>query len=186
MRRLVLIALATLALSALAGCGDDDGGSTTQATPGDTADGAATDTGSGDGDQDSPFQPGEDAPEPTAGAGGGTLMLGDEEITLDRSRCYLQEQDSATGGTLELSVQANGTNAAGEPVLVDITRQADDTGSPGDLFVVDVGEPGDSVSYNALLDYGTVSVDGGVSASDVVLESLELHEQVTVSVQFSC
>ncbi len=180
MRRLAVVAFAVVALLSIGGCGDDDDSSPTDAA-GDTGGATGSDT-----DADSPFQPGEDAPEPTAGAGGGTLVFGDEEITLDRSRCYLKEQESAAGGTFEFNVQANGTNAAGEPVLVDITRQAEDTGSPGDLFVIDIGEPGDSVSYNELLDYGTVSVDGGVSASDVVLENLELQEQVTVSVDFSC
>jgi hypothetical protein len=136
-------ALAAVALILIApGCGGDDD---------------AADDSSGGGDQSA-------AP---SGGNGGELVLGDEAVTLDRARCFLEEQDSAGGGGKILFVrQGFGTNAAGEEVLVDVSRYDEDSRFTGDDILVDIGEPGSSVSFQANADLGTISVDGSTLSAD--------------------
>jgi hypothetical protein len=164
--RVVLLALATLALFAGAACGDDgDGTSAPAPVDGDsdaddgTAEDGPTDEGSGD------------APTGGGGGGGGSLIFGDETITLDRALCYLQEQPVAgSEGTIELTAQGHGTNAAGESVVVDFTRFGEDSLFAGDDITIDIGDPrgDDFMEYGAVLDIGGVLVDGTVvTATDV-------------------
>ena len=60
-------------------------------------------------------------------------MIGDETITLDSARCFLEEQDAAAGGGKILFVaQGFGTNAAGEQLVsggrVEVGAVVDDQG----------------------------------------------------------
>jgi hypothetical protein len=168
------MALAVLVLLVGAACGDDDGDDT--GAPATAADQGVSDPGdddSGDddsGDDDSGDAAG-DAPTGGGGGGGGSLVFGDETITLDRALCYLQEQPVAgSEGTIELTAQGHGTNAAGDPVVVDFTRFGEDSLFTGDDITIDIGDPrsDDFMGYYARLDIGDVSVDGNVlSASDV-------------------
>lgn len=164
---------AVLAL-AVAGCGGDD-----DPTIGDAASPAAEAT---DGVTEPQTQDG-DAQQPGGGgATGGTLTVGDETITFDRALCFLEEQEAAAGGgTIELTGQANGTNAAGEPVNIDFTRFSDESQFAGDDISLTVGDS----SYGASVDSGTVSLDGStLSASGITVSSID--EELTVSFELHC
>lgn len=145
-------ALALLAV-ALTACGGDD----------DASDGAPSDAQNDEaGEEDATAQAG-------SGSGGGTLTIGDETITLDRARCFLEEQDAAAGGGKILFVaQGFGTNAAGEDVTLDVSRYDEDSDFAGDDILVDIGDvlAGESVGLSAGGVIGTVTVDGSTLSAD--------------------
>lgn len=141
----------------------DTDGADTDDTDGDTADAdtdADGDTGEGDGDT---------TPDAPAGGGGGTLVLGDETITLDSARCFLQEQDAFAGGGKILFVgQGFGTTAEGDELVLDVSRYDEDSQFTGDDVFVDIGDPfsDDLVSYNTSAELGTVQLDGSTMRAD--------------------
>lgn len=188
-RRLLAAMLAVLLLVA-AGCGDDGG-----------EDDGATGTPSADEGDDPTEDPGENGgsdgsdeegdPEPSSGSGdAGSMVLGEETIAFDSSRCHLEEQEAAAGGgTIELTGQAFGTNADGEEVMIDVTRFSEESMFAGDDISVLIGDPmsEDATSLSSMAEpAGTVSLDGStLSASDLVLEDLEnIEEQTTVTLSF--
>jgi len=170
LRRLI-VPIAIVALIAAA-CGDDSG-SSTQSTPAASESQTGGDTpASGD---DTPAPSGDDTP--ASSSTGGTFTLGDETITLDSARCYLQEQDAFGGGKILANAQGFGTNAAGEEVMLDFTRYDEDADFTGDDILVNVGDfmSGDSVEYHVTLDLGSVSIDGrSVSADGFTLTSFDM------------
>ncbi len=166
-------AIALLAVGALlvGACGDD-GDDTGAETNGDASE-EATD-GAGDS--------GDDAGR-AAGGGGGSLTLDGETISFDRSRCFLEEQESA-GQTIELTGQGFGTNADGEQVSIDVTRFAEDSALPGDAIDVTVGDPAspDSTSFGTIADIGTVELDGSTLRAEGV--ELQTDDLTTVAASF--
>ena len=166
----VFMAVAVLA----AGCSGDDGGSV--GTPTTTVASQPTAT------------PGDDSTGRSAGPAG-TLTLGGEAITIDSSRCYLEEQEAAAGGgTIEFVGQAFGTNSAGEEVTIDVSRFSEESRFAGDDVSIVIGDPfsADALEYRASSPSGTVTVDGGtMRAASVSFLDGELNE-IVGSFEFNC
>ncbi|MEQ8842518.1 MAG: hypothetical protein RIB98_16160 [Acidimicrobiales bacterium] len=199
-----LLLIAVLALLATA-CGDDDGGDTaeqptTDAATDDDSDTADDDSDTADDDSSGADDDAEMADDdmadddgaeatPSAG-GGGTLVLGDETITLDSARCFLEEQDAAAGGGKILFVgQGSGTNADGTELLLDVSRYDEESQFTGDDITVDIGDPfsDDLVSYRAAAEIGTVQIDGSVMSADgLTFSNFDLGEELPGSFQLNC
>jgi hypothetical protein len=149
---------------------DDDGSSGEEAS--------SDDDGSSGGDASS-----------VGGGGAGTLVVGDETISLDSSRCFLESQDAVGGGKILFVAQAFGTNAAGEPLVLDVSRYDEDSQFTGDDIKVDIGDPysDDAVSLSAIEEVGTVAIDGSTLSADGLTFSnfTDLSEQ-SGSFEFSC
>ena len=126
-------------------------------------------------------------PAPAAGGGGstgGTVTIGGETIELDSARCFLQEQDSGSGKIL-FTGQGFGTNAAGEDVLIDISRYDEDSQFTGDDVLVDIG----SVTWHAVEDIGAITLDGRtMSAAGMSFSNFDdpLAHAVTGSFEVNC
>jgi hypothetical protein len=163
------IAVVLTALLLLVGaCGDDDSapveGSTTTAGP-------------------------EDQPAAPSGSGGGTLVLGDETIQLDSSRCFLQSQPVAgSEGNILATAQGFGTNAAGDEVSIDFTRFDEESQFTGDDISVVVGNPfsDSSVSYFGGVDLGAVDISGSVVSSPEFTLTGPDFEEITGSFVLEC
>lgn len=183
----MLVALAALVLIVGAACGDDDGDD----AGGDTAapTDQVSDTDDMDDPDDSPDADAEAAPTGGGGGGGGELVFGDETIELDRALCFLQEQPVAgSDGTILLTAQGHGTNAAGDGVVVDFTRYDEESMFTGDDVSVDIGDPrtDDFQGYGTSLDLESVNRDGNVlSATDVVLVG-DMGDEVVGSFRIEC
>lgn len=200
MRMAGTVAAGVLVLVLLAGCSSDDDG---DATGGDaevaTQDDAGADA-SGDQGADASDDQGGDASDDqggdaagdgeASGGGGGTLDLGGEAITFDSARCYLEEQDSAAGGgKILFTGQATGTNAAGDEVMIDVSRYDEDSMFAGDAVSVVVGDPfsADAASYSANEATDTITLDGStLSAESVTLLADEDASEVPASFQIDC
>ncbi len=122
------------------------------------------------------------------GGTGGSLVFGDETVSLDRSLCHLKEQTSA-GQKIELTAQGFGTNADGSDVTIDFTRYAQGEQFEGDDVTIDIGSPTspDLMSYRAALDYGAVDRSGStLSVSDVEARNLDTGDTASVSFEIDC
>ncbi len=100
--------------------------------------------------------------------GAGTIVLGDENITFDSARCFLQEQDAAAGGgKILFVVQAYGANSAGEELYIDVSRYDQDSQFSGDKIELVVGDPysGNALSWEANDVVGTVALDGSTASA---------------------
>ena len=152
----------------MAGCGDDGETDTADPEP-EAEEEAPADEGEGEGEPEEEA-PAEEPAEETStggGAGGGTLTIGDETITLVSSRCFLEEQDAAAGGGKILFVgQGTGTNAAGDDVLLDVSRYNEDSQFAGDDVLVDIGDFETGYSLSSTSDIGTVQLDGRTLSAD--------------------
>lgn len=179
-----MLAATTLAGSLLlAGCGDDDDDVATTDPVDEVTDDDADDGGG------EATEGGGDEPAASGGSGGGgTLVFDGEEIALDSARCFLEEQEAAAGGgSIEFVAQGSGTNAAGEEVLLDVSRYSEESMFAGDDVTVDIGPLMDSVGYSGKEPAGTVSVDGDVvSAEGFTLLDDAATSEVTVSFTISC
>lgn len=152
--RMTIVGVAALLALFAAACGGDDDSADIGSD--DDSAGAADDTTDSD-----------DAPAASGGGGGGELILGDETISLDSARCFLEEQDAAGGGGKILFVgQGFGVNAAGDEVILDVSRYDEDSQFTGDDIIVDVGDFETGVSWDAAADLGTVQLDGRTMAAD--------------------
>ena len=179
----LLIAALLLSLG-LAACGGDDADTTAAAddasTPQDDApDDSTDDADDGGGADDAPTSGGGDA---------GTLVLGDETITLDSARCFLEEQDAAGGGGKILFVgQAFGTNAAGEELVLDVSRFDEDSQFTGDDIIVDIGDWETGTSWQAGADLGTVQLSGNtMSADGLTFTNWDDMSEMTGSFEINC
>lgn len=150
------LAAATIAAALMVGCGGDDE--------------AEEPAGGGD----APAAEGGDAAA-GGGGGGGTMTLDGEEIAIDRTQCFLQPQEAAAGGgEIEFTGQGFGTNAAGDEVLIDVSRYSEESMFAGDSISVTVGDPfsEDALNYSLVGGEGAILVDGstlsgeGVSVTD--------------------
>lgn len=147
---------------ALAGCGSDDsssgGDSSKSGTEADAdSDNAESDNGSG-GDDSSGG--GDTGPPPT----GGTVSFDGEEISMQPLLCYFEEQPRVgLGGVFTHTAQAQGTNAAGEAVLLDMTRAVADDGTVEYDLSFGVGDLGDD--YIEYYDTGQEVMFGETSVS---------------------
>lgn len=168
----------------LAACGDSDDGSTEPEGAAETATQADNSTAP------EPTSPATTAPAAPAGAGSGTLVLGEETITFDSARCFLQEQDAAAGGgKILFVVQAFGTMADGEPLTIDISRYDEDSQFTGDDILIDIGDPfsGDSVSLSAVMPLGHVAVNGSnVAADGLTFDNFDEATQVSGAFDIAC
>lgn len=167
---------------AACGGGDDDTSAATTAAPAGATTAAPSDApATTSAPADAPATTAA-AQQPPAGAGGGTLVLGDETITLDSARCFLEEQDAAGGGGKILFVaQAFGTTADGEPLVLDISRYDEDSQFTGDDVIVDIGDPfsDDAVSLNATGEIGTVTLDGrNLSAGGLTFNNFDNFDEM--------
>lgn len=124
------------------------------------------------------------------GAGAGTLTLGDETITFDSSRCFLEEQDAAAGGgKILFVVQAYGTNANGDELVIDVSRYDEDSQFSGDDVSVDIGDPfsDTAVSWDSTEEIGTVTIDGStVSADDLTFQNYDDFSELPGSFSITC
>lgn len=182
LKRAWLIAAVALLLI-VAGCGDDDDGAAGgDDTPATTAAPSDEGTAAPSGNDDEPAAP--------SGGNGGELVLGDETITFDSARCFLQEQEAAAGGGKILFVgQASGTNAAGEQVMIDVSRYDEDSQFVGDDIVVDIGDPfsDDAVSYLGGSDAFIVSLDGStLSADGLTFRNFDDNTELSGSFRIDC
>jgi len=176
----------------LAACGgdDDDAG---ESDAGTAADDSAAASDGGDSGADTAGEPAGDdnaADQGSGGGGGGTLVLGDETIELESARCFLQEQEAAAGGGKILFVaQGFGATAAGDELVLDVSRYDEDSQFAGDDMTVDIGDPfsADAVSLSATGEIGTVTVDGSnVSADDVTFSDFDSGTEQTGSFEINC
>jgi hypothetical protein len=166
--KLLLIGLCLVTALAIACGGDDDDSSGATQASGSDGGTAATQAPSGDGAAPTEA-PSDSGGGSASGGGGGSLTLGDEVISLDRARCYMQEQDVAgSPGKILFTAQGFGTNADGEDLVLDISRYDEDSLFYGDDILVDVGDPfsDDAVSWHAASDFGTVEQDGSTLRAD--------------------
>jgi hypothetical protein len=175
--RLAAALCAGLLLVGVAACSSS---SDDQADDGGAAAGATTSpSGSGD--------PGGGAG--SGGGGTGTLTLGDETIQLGSPRCYLEEQPAAAGGgTIELTAQASGTNAAGQPVSMDFSRYSTDSQFAGDDLNITIGDPGapDAMNLSGSLDHGAVTQDGSSLSGTGFMLLDDSGAQQSASFELSC
>lgn len=176
------IAAAAAALLLLAACGDDgDAGS------GDPT--GSEDTGTDDGSGGSGDSGGGGESTGGGGTGSGTLEIDGETIELS-ARCFLESQPSAGGGgNILFNAQGQGTNAAGEDVLLDVSRYDEESQFAGDDFSVDIGDvfAGEAVSLDGRADVGAITVDGStLSATDQPLLNTDDGSTVTISFELDC
>lgn len=174
-RRMLAMASVAVLLTA-AGCSSD------------SSDGA-DDSGSGDATAADSGDSGSTADAGPTGGASGTLTLDGEEIELTGGQCYLEEQPAAAGGgSIEATAQADGTDADGDPILIDFTRFSADNQFAGDDVSLTIGDPfsPDARSLSGTSDAGTVSIDGStVSASDFEV-SEDLADTVFISFTIEC
>ena len=175
----VILAAAALTMFVVGCGGDDDSSDDAGDAPAAVDDSGASESGGDAGGGGA-----------TAGAGGGTLELGAETITFERARCFLEEQDAAAGGgKILFTAQAFGTNAAGDEVVIDVSRYDEDSQFAGDDIIVDIGDPfsDTAVSLNAVTDIGTVSVDGStLSASGLTFTNFDDFSEQPGSFEINC
>lgn len=180
----------------VAACGnDDDGDADATAAPAETAaaaDAASPATTESDAQDDTAADSDADdadAPDDAPAGSSGALLLGDEEIAIASMLCYFEEQPRAgLGGVFTHTAQGRGTNAAGEGVILDLTRARAEDGTVEDDIVVDIGDPGseDAIGLRAsgpegLIDFG----DDSVAATDVEVSDFG-SDPVTVSFDIAC
>jgi hypothetical protein len=168
------VAAGAAAFLLLAGCGDDGGdGDAGSGDPTETPSPGSGDSGNGGG----------------GGGGTGTLVLDGESIELS-TRCFLESQPSAGGGgNILFNAQGEGTNAAGEDVLLDVSRYDEESAFTGDDVSIDVGDifAGEAVSLGTIADTGTITVDGSsLSADDVVVLDNSDGTEHTASFDLDC
>jgi hypothetical protein len=189
--RRLLVALACVCSLVLAACGDDDGD---DATTGTTAPAAGEQV---DGTTDAPSEGSDgegDAPQGTtddgvAFGGSGTLVLGEETIELDEVLCYLEPQEAAAGGgQILFTGQGMGVDAAGQDVLLDVSRYDEDSQFAGDVVTVDIGDimAGESTGLESRTDAGTVEVEGSTIRAEVTLEDFTDFSEVPASFELNC
>ena len=101
----------------------------------------------------------------------GILTLGDEEIPIDRLFCFFEEQPRAgLGGVFTHTAQGRATNAAGDEVVLDVSRARDEDGTVGDDILIDIGDPrsDEAVGYRAVGAEGLVEFgEASIKATDV-------------------
>jgi len=167
--KLLTILFTGLALIAGACGGDDDSTSPESSSSAGTSDAGSESSGSSSG----------------GSGGGGTLIVDGETIALDSARCFLEEQDAvAGGGKIVFVVQAYGSNAAGDPLVLDVSRYDEDSMFTGDEIIIDFGDPAsdDAVSWTASTELGTIAVDGSsVSAEAVTLVDTDAMVNIELS-----
>lgn len=196
-RMRTLVGICALAGLIAASCGDsDDDSGADSGSP--SASAAATTEASADApDESAPADTeadssdsGDSAASGGGSGAGGVVVLGDETITLDRARCFLQEQDAAAGGGKILFVaQGFGTNAAGDEVVLDVSRYDEDSQFTGDDVKLDIGDPfsDDFVSWSSVSDIGTVSLDGSsLSANGLTFSNFDDGAEAAGSFDLTC
>ena len=85
--------------------------------------------------------------------------------------------------------QAFGTNAAGDEVVLDISRYDEDSQFHGDDIIVDIGDPfsDGAVSLSAFGEVGTVAVDGSrLSADGLSFLNFDDNSEVAGSFEVNC
>ena len=167
---------------ALAGCGGDD-----ETTEPPDASGAPASTTAAEADATDPAGADAASEADDAGSPVAAIMLGDEEIAMASLRCYFEEQPRAgLGGVFTHTAQGRGTNAAGEQVLLDLSRARDEDGTVGDDVIVDIGEPAEAVSLSAQGPEGLIQFGDASAAVDGVEVSEFGAEPVTLSFDIPC
>lgn len=175
--RSALAPMAALVLL-LGACGDDDNGDSSGGTTASQDDAGSSDDGSSDA--------------PPGGSGGGTATFGGEEITIERVRCFFEEQPRAgLGGVFTHTAQADAANGAGEAIVIDMSRARSEDGEVSDGVSFDVGDPvgEEFIGYSGGGPEGTIEFgDNGVSATDVEMTNFEdfQGEPVLLSFELSC
>jgi hypothetical protein len=126
---------------------------------------------------------------PGAEAAAGTLLLGDEEIAMAAALCWFQEQPRAgLGGVYTHTAQAEGTNAEGEAVLLDVTRARAEDGTVEDDIIIDIGDytSEDAVSFKGGGPEGTIEFgDDSASADGLEITDFETGP-VSLTFDISC
>jgi hypothetical protein len=190
MARVFVAIMGVLALVAV-GCGGDDDAAEDSSGGAATTEPAPDESGEPESERDEASEP-EPAPEEAApaGTGGGSMVLGEETISFDSARCFLQEQDAAAGGGKILFVaQAFGENAEGEEVLIDVSRYDEDSQFYGDDILLTVGDPfsAEAANYFARGEVGIVTVDGNsVSAGSLEFTNDSDFTAQPGSLQINC
>ncbi len=146
---------------ALAGCAGGDSSDTGAEA------GGGSDSVERDSSGDSSSEGDDDGPSPS----GGAVIFGGETIAMQPLRCFFQEQPRAgLGGVFTHSAQARGMNAAGEAVLLDMTRAVAEDGTVEFDLSFGVGDPfgSDYIAYygrgqQILFGDNSVSANGDVN-----------------------
>ena len=109
---------------------------------------------------------------------------------FESARCFLEEQDAAAGGGKILFVaQGFGVNAAGDEVSIDVSRYDEDSQFSGDSINVVIGDPfsPDAASWDAIVDLGTVTVEGStVSADGLTFSNVDDQTELAGSFRIDC
>lgn len=181
---------AALALVAAACGGSDEDASESNTSPAQGAEEVTTTSGESSDDVDPAAENGAQPEAPSGGAGSGTIDVGGEVIEIDRVMCHLESQPAAAGGgNILFVVQGHGTDAAGEDVMIDISRYDEGSSFAGDHVDVVIGDifSEDVRNVVAVVDEGTVTLDGSRAyASDVMATDYESFEDLSVSFDLSC
>lgn len=188
----LFIAAAVLALTA--GCGGSDG--TADEPAGDTPAASSTpaeDLGPAPTEATDDVDAGEGVSDPPAapsGGGTGTVVLDGEVIEMTEIRCHLETQPAAAGGgNIEFVVQGSGTNAAGEPVMIDISRYDEDSSFAGDDVQIYVGDimTDEARELHSKTPVGTVTLAGSTATvDDLAVQDLGAFTEHAVSIDITC
>lgn len=163
-RPLTVILVAAILL--LAGCGSDSDSSGDSSGFEAEAE-AETNSDKGGGDNSSAGDDSSDGDDAGPSPSGGAVSFGSEEISMQPLFCYFEEQPRAgLGGIFTHTAQAQGTNAAGEPVLLDMSRAVAEDGTVEYDLSFGVGDPF-SDDHTEFYDTGQEVMfgDNSVSAS---------------------
>lgn len=178
------VILAALAL-VVAGCGDDDGSADAGGAPAIDDSSSSDASSSGGSSDDGSGSGGGSTDGGSSGGGSSSLVIDGENIAIAWAACYLEPQELGGGGNILVTARASGTNAAGDPVVLDFTRYDADSMFHGDDITIEVGEMADATTYSALLDEGAIAVSGGaVSGQDITAD--DAGTEVVVSFELAC
>ena len=128
-----------------------------------------------------------DPTEAPAARGAGSMTFGDEVIALTGALCFFEEQTRAgLGGVYTHTAQGSGTNAAGDDVILDVSRARDEDGTEGDDVLVDIGELGsdEAKSFGAAGPAMVTFGDASATADEIALRDSDAFDQDPVSLSF--
>lgn len=177
-----IAATAATAMLIAASCGNDEpSASSPPPAPPASSDEAATSATNAAANTSAPATPGD---------GTSSVVLDGETMVLDRVLCHLESQPAAAGGgNILFVVQGYGSDSAGEPVMIDITRFDADSMFAGDDVQLYIGDiTGDEVrDLGTTAPAGTVTLDGSTASVDALtVQDLAAGTEHTLAFEIRC